>query len=370
MNSGGAPPGTDVALGFVGGACPAGCINDYFTVLYDAPKLDTANGGASNTVFVAGEQAGPTMRVEFTRPLAATDAAADRAVSASSPTTFLWALHESITPTTTSAFPKHTRRGSVTFNLADSSACPAAGTGVQNVVDIDVGASDGAVFSTAQFEKEVAAALSLSADRVVVDNVENLPDVICPACTRKEFRIGDAGAYTVPGTADTTYTCAGFALDQQTLDRVVAFEALPDNQNVIHHLVMYQIAAGAPAPNLTHPQDCSTQMPVGAQPLYAWAPGGGPVLLPSQAEVRLGGSTGVHYRMFLVVCLRCICCCLFVCLFVCLLFVCAHTILLCFFPCSFCSRDPVPLWYEPPLFTFRHRRLPVCVFLFSLLTLF
>jgi hypothetical protein len=36
-------------------------------------------------------------------------------------------------------------------------------------------------------------------------------------------------------------------------------------------------------------------MPVGAQPLYAWAPGGDPVVLPSAAEVRVGGATGVHY---------------------------------------------------------------------------
>jgi hypothetical protein len=89
--------------------------------------------------FVAAEQSGSTMRVEFSRPLAATNPGTDRAISASGPTTFLWALHETISPTSTTVYPKHTRRGAVTVNLGQASTCPPPGNDVKSIVDIDYG---------------------------------------------------------------------------------------------------------------------------------------------------------------------------------------------------------------------------------------
>lgn len=284
MGSGGAAPGSDIVVG----SATLGS-NDYFTTVYDIPKLDASNGGTNDCTAVASEQDGATLRVEFSRPLAASDSATDRAISATGVNTFLWALHDSIAPTSTSVFPKHTRRGPVTIDLSVASTCPpAAGNDVSSTVDIATPLSQ---FSATDFEKDMAAQLGVSPDRIIVEDIEAITDPICPTCTTLDFNIT---AYAVPSAA-TTYVCAAFALSTTQMNRVVAFQALPDNKNVIHHMVLYQIQAGAPAPNTATPADCATQMPVGAQPLFAWAPGGDAVILPPEAEVRVGGSTGVHY---------------------------------------------------------------------------
>jgi len=90
----------------------------------------------------------------------------------------------------------------------------------------------------------------------------------------------------------TTYACVGFAFPANETLTIIRFDAILDNSQVLHHMVMFQLPVGAADFGST-PQPCN--MAPGGVPIYAWAPGGDPVIMPPEAGFTVGGTTGLIY---------------------------------------------------------------------------
>jgi len=71
---------------------------------------------------------------------------------------------------------------------------------------------------------------------------------------------------------------------------IIRFDPLIDNALVLHHLLLYQSATPAPAGF----QSCAS-IPSGAVPIYAWAPGEAPLILPNVTGFLVGNGSNVLY---------------------------------------------------------------------------
>jgi len=115
---------------------------------------------------------------------------------------------------------------------------------------------------------------------------EIIEPFICPGCNELIFQYP---SFEVPAV-DTYYACAGFSFSNLTTEHIVRFEAIVDQQAVLHHMVLYTLNEGY-APYSSTPIGCN--MPSNAIPIFAWGPGSDPVTLPPQAGFRVGGNSGV-----------------------------------------------------------------------------
>jgi dopamine beta-monooxygenase len=98
--------------------------------------------------------------------------------------------------------------------------------------------------------------------------------------------------YEVPSAA-TTYACRGFSIATPTPQHLVAFEPTVDDHALVHHMVLYRLAA--PPPGEVFPCD---DMPRGAVAQFGWAPGTGPVELPAEAGLPVGDAGEVtHFAL-------------------------------------------------------------------------
>lgn len=67
---------------------------------------------------------GGILTLEFSRLLTSVDSTNDRNIDPAGTTHFLWAAHDSQTPTDPDTFPKHTNRGPIDIILNQGSQCP------------------------------------------------------------------------------------------------------------------------------------------------------------------------------------------------------------------------------------------------------
>lgn len=124
----------------------------------------------------------------------------------------------------------------------------------------------------------------------------------CPECTLFNFTVPN---YHVPSDV-TTYQCFGFELP--TTDyHIIRFEAIRQNMQMVHHMLLYSSNTLAPA---SFP--CST-MPGGTQPFWGkgitsfnlrissgWAPGPLVLDVPSGAGFPIGPTPGRQYAVLQV----------------------------------------------------------------------
>jgi hypothetical protein len=110
--------------------------------------------------------------------------------------------------------------------------------------------------------------------------------------------------YTLQATdvdpGEDVYICFSLDLDLETTRWINGAEVLPDNRNVVHHVVLFtdplgdSAAYGGPYPCYGGPQVKESQV------IFAWAPGGQPMTLPESSGVEMQGGSHliaqVHYH--------------------------------------------------------------------------
>lgn len=108
-----------------------------------------------------------------------------------------------------------------------------------------------------------------------------------PSWNRREVRFPK---YQVPAER-TTYACASTSFVLDELEHVVAFEAVIDNPEVVHHMIL----GVGPGP-IDGVEPCYPSSP-GVWMHWGWAPGIQPLLLPEEAGMLIGDAPGgqVHY---------------------------------------------------------------------------
>lgn len=108
-----------------------------------------------------------------------------------------------------------------------------------------------------------------------------------PAWERREVRFP---AYALPSER-TTYACASTSFTLDELEHVVAFEAVIDNPEIVHHMIL-----GVGPEPVDGVQPCYPSWP-GVLMHWGWAPGIQPLELPGEAGMLIGDAPGgeVHY---------------------------------------------------------------------------
>jgi len=90
--------------------------------------------------------------------------------------------------------------------------------------------------------------------------------------------------FVVPNMS-TNYICKSFYLSNDTDYHVIAFEPLKDNQEMLHHMILYETTDYFGDEYF----DCAS-MPKGSSPLYTWAVGGQKSIMPPNVGIRIGKS--------------------------------------------------------------------------------
>eukprot|EP01104_Vermistella_antarctica_P018435 TRINITY_DN6824_c0_g1_i1.p1 TRINITY_DN6824_c0_g1~~TRINITY_DN6824_c0_g1_i1.p1 ORF type:complete len:1026 (+),score=195.67 TRINITY_DN6824_c0_g1_i1:129-3206(+) len=130
------------------------------------------------------------------------------------------------------------------------------------------------------------------------DDVETVPFSFCPDCIEANWRYDKfavpVGLHSTPHndiTLGTAYLCKGFEFDPDRTMHIVEIEAIVDQVDVVHHMILYAIPyqAEGVSPCLS--------MPNSAYPLYAWAVGGEKLTIPREAGILVGKGTDVRYAV-------------------------------------------------------------------------
>jgi len=275
MNGAATAPGSDIAVGFIGGTCPEGCINDYYTTVFDQPKLDKVQ----NTVFLSASKVDKTLTIEWKRALSTGDATEDQIIDPEKPLKVIWAANTFVPPVSPSEFAKHTNiplRG-IEVTFSNSQTC-ITGNSRTAIIDLDTKAE---AWDQTAYIESLSTSLNISKGRIVVTKVEEVEETeFCPECTIQEFLMPN---YVVPAQK-TTYACQGYAFLADKKRQVIRFAPARDNANVLHHMVLYAV----PEPWAMNKVEICNRMPPGSTPMYAWAPGGEILTMPDEAGVEVG----------------------------------------------------------------------------------
>jgi hypothetical protein len=102
------------------------------------------------------------------------------------------------------------------------------------------------------------------------------------------MHIAPASPFTM--TSPETYACYGFDVPNTGAKRhVIRIQPHIDNAKIVHHVLLLESAVATSGT----PLDCSPAPSFSAPMIYAWAPGGGPLVLPVEAGFPQDGTT--HY---------------------------------------------------------------------------
>lgn len=128
---------------------------------------------------------------------------------------------------------------------------------------------------------------STEASSSATDSVGPPTFVPDPSWERREVRFPD---YALPAE-ETTYACASTSFALEQLEHVVAFEAVIDNPQNVHHMIL-----GVGPEPIDGVVPCYPSAP-GVLMQWGWAPGLQPLELPAEAGVLIGDAPGgeVHY---------------------------------------------------------------------------
>lgn len=227
------------------------------------PVLDTDNGGCADWQAVSGSQQGGCTRAVIRRKLASGDSGVfDRDIVLGENNRVLWAHGSS------DAMSYHgPRRGTLSINFESNNA--------------------------------------RESDEVLLQKVL---DECGDSCFTYDLQIDN---YEIPEQT-TSYMCQGFDVDTSAFGpegvHLVGFFTVVDNAPFVHHLIVHTCYDDAYfASHLNNPSICGGTSLTGTSPLgtdcqsliYAWAVGGEPVLLPSDAGVPV--STTVNRRILIEV---------------------------------------------------------------------
>jgi len=95
---------------------------------------------------------------------------------------------------------------------------------------------------------------------------------------------------------DTSYVCKGFNFDPLKTQHIIEFSPVVDNQQVLHHMILYSLPYDATALG-TFP---CLEMPADSFPLWVWAPGGTTLRPPPNAGIKVGKDTDVIFTVLQV----------------------------------------------------------------------
>jgi len=149
-----------------------------------------------------------------------------------------------------------------------------------------------ALFNKDQFINALAADMQISANRVIINEIKEILPPFCPGCITKEVLFPN---YLIPAQV-TTYVSFGLQLPVDAFRHIIRIEPIIDNAQYLHHIVVF-IAGGTVASN-NNP--IVENMPSGARPLYAWAPGAGDYYdLPPEAGFNVASDPAQDYYLVL-----------------------------------------------------------------------
>jgi hypothetical protein len=245
-------PNSDIHVGWVNSessGCANGCIFDYKSFAYQLPALDSSQ----DVTLVRGWEEGPYTAIEFVRPLIGLPEG-DLTIDPEEPIAVIWALNNEFDPDESgNSFSKHNKRQQpsqkINVTFAAHSSCG------------DIPTSP--PFSSTDF--------STGTTGGVINNPCN--DVDC------EEIIIRFNNYTIPN-ATTTYVCLYYSFPDEFQD-IVRFEPIVDNF-MVHHMLIYELVA---AESHTGPYSCPM---LSGNHVWGYAPGGVPVVLPSNVGYRIG----------------------------------------------------------------------------------
>lgn len=107
-------------------------------------------------------------------------------------------------------------------------------------------------------------------------------------CT-PDIHMAPQGKWTMPQSLDDDYVCFGFDIPVSSKRQTIAITPKIDNKKLVHHVVLYQ-SDQSESPT---PHECSAGGALFWRMIYAWAPGGGNMIMPPEAGFPLEGTT--HY---------------------------------------------------------------------------
>lgn len=119
--------------------------------------------------------------------------------------------------------------------------------------------------------------------------------VNCPAKSQDHVRTMDlkmARGTRVP-TKTTTYYCTSFKVPDDVPYHAIAFDALLDNLNVIHHMLLYGCSSHTPQPT----GECDMSSTVCRDLIAVWSLGLPDQCLPEVAGMRFGNATYSYFQL-------------------------------------------------------------------------
>ncbi|MGO9711799.1 MAG: hypothetical protein ACLQBL_23250 [Polyangiaceae bacterium] len=136
--------------------------------------------------------------------------------------------------------------------------------------------------------------------------VVTVPDAAPPTvtCNENNVTLTPASPWTMPASESTEYVCylVTVPVADAGTSHVLAITPNIDNHKIVHHVLLFQAAAGDPnAASLTStPQACQPFGSLGWRIVYGWAPGGGPMETPPNVGFPYDSTTQwivqVHYN--------------------------------------------------------------------------
>jgi hypothetical protein len=112
-------------------------------------------------------------------------------------------------------------------------------------------------------------------------------------CT-PDLHIAPTSPYTM--TSPETYACYGFDVPNTEKRHVTEIHVRIDNPKIVHHVLLLK----SPVSTSGTPIDCNPGPTLNSPMLYAWAPGGLPLVVPAEAGFPQDGTTHylvqVHYN--------------------------------------------------------------------------
>ena len=109
-----------------------------------------------------------------------------------------------------------------------------------------------------------------------------------PIACIPDLRIAPATAYKMGSSEE--YACYGFDVPAGTR-HVTGIRVHVDNPKIVHHILLLR----SPGTTSSTPVTCNPGPSLAAQMIYAWSPGGLPLVLPAEAGFRQDAST--HYQV-------------------------------------------------------------------------
>jgi len=263
-------PNSDIIMGYISTSCPVGCVNDYYAPQYYLPTLDTQQ----DIELVSASRVGPKLVLEWKRKLDTKDPTQDRPINITSSIKFIWSANLNSVPQKPDSFSKHTN---TSFRGIDLLLSTPYKCGIQRLKITFTNVS--------KEELDIPTLLSrLNAllkieSRLYVVNVEETESP-CSSCKIMEAKFD---RYVVP-SAETNYICSGFAFPTDTKYHVIHFEPIQDNNEVLHHMLLYASFVNYSVGEYT---SC-TSMPYGTYPIYGWSPGNDVITIPEEAGYLVG----------------------------------------------------------------------------------